>query len=179
MIVVTGFAVLDDGAFHISGRSDVSMVDAGGDDAHRRQDDSDTSLISPRVPRLVTIMQRDGKNFMNTRPSYSHALQSIVSPSSRSVPSTFFWYISDWSDITARDSFLSDAGSCRRRRQIFATRGWIVSRWPLRCRRSLLHPRRAVTVHGGDLTNRRRPLSVDPRNRDPLGCRVHALDCGL
>lgn len=106
-----------------------------------------------------------------------HALQSIVSPSSRSASSTFFRFISDWSDITARGWFLSVAGSCRR--QIFATRGWIVSRWPLWCRRSLLHPRRAVAVHGGDLTNRRRPLSVDPRNGDPLGCRMHALDCGL
>lgn len=113
-----------------------------------------------------------------THGHHSHALQSIVSPSSRSASSTFFWYISDWFDITARGVFLSDAGSCRRRRQIFA-RGWIASRWPLRCRRSLLHSRRAVAVHGGDLTNRRRPLSVDPRNGYPLRCRVHALDRGL
>lgn len=29
------------------------------------------------------------------------------------------------------------------------------------------------------MTNRRRPLSVDPRDRHPLGCRVHALDRAL
>lgn len=114
----------------------------------RRQDDSDTLLIAnfPSCPATGNkFTQRDGKNFMNTRPSYSHALQSIVSPSSRSASSRlasstfFFWYISNWSDITARGAFLSDAGSCRRRRQIFATRGWIANRWPLWCRRSLLH----------------------------------------
>lgn len=43
----------------------------------------------------------------------------------------------------------------------------------------IFRPRRAVAVRGDDLTNRRGPLSVDPRNGHPLWCRVHALDRGL
>lgn len=115
---------------------------------------------------------------MNTRPSYSHALWSF-SPSSRSTTSMFTGTLSTSyvHGVIVCGVFLLDAGDCWR--QIFASRGPTVIRWSSRHQRSLFHPWWAIAIRGDDVTNRRRPLSVDPRNRHPLWCRVNAFNRSL